>query len=101
MKDHLAGVKLVLIVLSFGFAVHASANDTPNVWFSPDNDTPDFIELFTMPEAWEKSRAHVRVFKFGPPQVESVGKTNSYFDLLKADAFRKLKNWRIDIAIEA
>jgi hypothetical protein len=100
VKYNFAGVKLTLIMMIWSFALHARAADSRDVWFSPDNDTPDFVELFTRPEAWKKGRTQVKVFKFGPQQVESVGKINSYTELFKADAFRKLKNWKIDIAID-
>lgn len=74
-----------------------------SVWFSPDAETPDLINLFNTPNQWEKSRAHINVFKFSPLQVStsSLPKLNTYFDLVKADAFRKLKAWNLSVAIEA
>jgi hypothetical protein len=53
--------------------------------------------------AWAKSRAQIGVFKFGPQQVKAIGQppVNSFDQLVKVDAFRKLREWSIDVAIEA
>ena len=101
MGPHIGKLMLTLAIV-VGFTLPAQSQAGPAVWFSPDNDTPDYLDLFNKPEAWSTTRAQVNVFKFGPQQVSSSpAKVNSYAELLKADAFRKLKEWRIEIAIEA
>lgn len=72
------------------------------VWFSPDNDTPDLIDLFRNPHAWDKARAEISVIKFGPQQVgdDSATHKNTYKDLVGVNAFRLLQSWGIKVAIE-
>ena len=80
-----------------------SRSAVPSVWFAPDSETPDLVEMFRRPELWAESRSHISVFKFGPLQVRSTGKppVNSVDDLARVGAFQKLGTWGIDIAIEA
>jgi hypothetical protein len=92
-----------VIVFVSGCTTSARTESNPSVWFAPDSDTPDLVDLFNSPSLWETSRAHINVFKFSPLQVStsSSPKLNNYFDLVKADAFRKLKAWKLSVAIEA
>lgn len=96
-------VFVTTLVLVTGCTPSARAEPNPSVWFAPDAETPDLVDLFNAPSLWENSRAHINVFKFGPMQVStsSLPKVNTYYDLVKADAFRKLKDWKLSIAIEA
>jgi hypothetical protein len=73
------------------------------VWFAPNGGTPDLIALFSEAQRWAKARGQVDVVKFGPGQVE-MAKTpsaNGFAALQQVDAFRKLQQWGIAIAIEA
>jgi hypothetical protein len=91
------------LILAMSTAPPARTEPMQLVWFAPDGETPDFLDLFNAPSLWESSRARINVFKFSPMQVStsSVPKVNTYSDLVKADAFRKLKDWKLSIAIEA
>src|SRR5205823_5995789 len=66
--------------------------------------TLDYIRLFEHPEEWPRARRLVSVFKFYqqhtlmPP--DSIVGPDSYDALVRAGAFRKLKQWRIETAIE-
>jgi hypothetical protein len=72
------------------------------VWFSPNDASPDYLELFTQPERWSQARAQVDVFKFGPKQLmpQAKVKRNSYQDLQSVEAFKKLHDWGIKLASE-
>lgn len=101
------GMRLALIVLIFlvgtGTTLLARSDEVASVWFSPDSETPDLLDLFKNPEAWGKTRTRLNVFKFGPRQVStsSSSNLNTLSNLVQADAFRKLKQWGIAVAIEA
>jgi hypothetical protein len=75
----------------------------PIVWYAPNNDTPDFLDLFRVPEAWPNTRSLINILKFGPRQLSSgrSSRPNSLAELMDADAFRKLKTWGISVAVEA
>jgi hypothetical protein len=93
-------VRLVAI-LSAAFAAGPAA--AQQVWFAPDSETPDLIEMLQRPELWAQNRSRISVIKFGPQQVRATGKPaeNSIDDLVKVGAFEKLAAWHIDVAIEA
>ena len=74
------------------------------IWFSPDPGTIDFLRLFEHPEEWEHVREVVRVFKFygqhtQTPAPPIVG-PNTYDALVRADAFRKVMQFGMKIALE-
>jgi hypothetical protein len=102
-----SGFSLEVIVTTLMLVISstpsARSEPKPSVWFAPDSETPDLVDLFDAPSLWESSRPQINVFKFGPKQVttSSVPKVNTYSDLVKADAFRKLKDWKLSVAIEA
>jgi hypothetical protein len=75
---------------------------TTRIWFSPDNETPDLLEMFTRPESWRVARSHIKVYKLGPQhfELQSSLKINSLRDLEKVSAFQKLKRWGIALASE-
>jgi hypothetical protein len=90
----------VLLALSGATAL---ARTPPTVWISPDDDTPDYGNLFAHPEQWATARSHVDVFKFPPSHLDKrpAAANGNFNDLVRLDAFRKLKQWGIDIAVEA
>lgn len=96
-----AGYRLLFLGLLIGL-LSAAALAQPSVWFTPADETADFLTLFEQPDLWARSRSQIQVFKFGPKQV-GAGKAemNSLQDLEKVDAFRKLQTWGIAVAIEA
>jgi hypothetical protein len=73
------------------------------VWLSPDNDSPDLIEMFRQPQTWVNARSQIKVFKFGPQQVGGGNPTgaNSIIDLNQVNAFKLLHSWGIQVAIES
>ena len=86
-----------------GWCALATPSLSAQVWFSPDNDSPDYIELFRRPGQWAMARSKIAVFKFGPQQVDGRSRPskNTLADLKGVDAFRKLRAWNMGIAIEA
>jgi hypothetical protein len=93
----------IAVLYAFLFAPPASARDMATVWFSPGRETPDFLALFSQPQLWAKARSQIDVFKLGPFQVDITNSTatNNFESLLRVDAFRKLREWGVSIAIEA
>ena len=97
---------------------HTGTATPPKLWFCPDGASIDFQTFFTTPEAWPSARRKVSVFKFfgnalfdfaghpfsGPPPIiltppADTG-TNLLPNFIASDAFRKLGEWDIDIAVE-
>ena len=73
------------------------------VWFAPSPGSIDYRRLFEHPEEWSRARPLVSVFKFyqGHTQpTNPVFAPNTYDALVRADAFRRLGQWGIKIAIE-
>jgi hypothetical protein len=64
----------------------------------------DYTELFTNPDAWQRARSVVSVFKFYQQHTQtpapSIVGPNSYAALAAAGAFRALPAWGIKTAIE-
>lgn len=80
---------------------------TPKLWFAP-NLGSDILGLFTRPDEWAEARKAVKVFQFFATNIQTdhVGDNpdcneNVYTKLVEVDAFRKLQDWGIEIAIEA
>jgi hypothetical protein len=75
---------------------------SPSVWYSPDDDTPDLLDMFTRPQQWSVARSHISVFKFGPQHFELHSKLqrNSLGELDRVGAFEKLRMWGISLASE-
>jgi hypothetical protein len=74
------------------------------IWFSPGPGTLDFQRLFEHPEEWARARQVVKVFKFYQQHTETrrpeiVG-PNHYDALVRVNAFRKLRQLRINTALE-
>jgi hypothetical protein len=77
----------------------------PQVWFAPNMGSLDFPELFSMPERWAAARGRLDVFQFyantlsGDPY--DIGGDNVLDTFVAVDAFARLHEWEIPIAIEA
>jgi len=80
------------------------APSTRQFWLSPSPGTIDYIRLFDHPEEWTLARDVTRVFKFYQQHTQTpadpiVG-PNTYDALVRAQAFRRLMQWRKQIAVE-
>ena len=82
------------------------------IWFTPNVGSVDMLDLFDNPEQWATARSKIDVFKFYTGQVGSGGWSctvsasancgeNHLQNLVDAQAFSKLGQWGIDIAIES
>ena len=82
------------------------------IWFSPNVASVDMLELFTSPEKWSSARSRIDVFKFYSGHVGSGGWScnvnptgtcgmNYLENFISVQAFSKLGQWGIDIAIES
>lgn len=71
------------------------------IWFCP-NIGSDIVQLFEQWDEWFAARQNITVFKFYAQHILSAGPigNNTYEHLLRVDAFRKLKNRGIEIAVE-
>lgn len=85
----------------------------PELWFAPNIGTLDTLDLFRRPDEWAEARRYVTTFQFymqhllvgvdgeyDPPMERLVG-PNRFDAFVKVDAFRKLTDWGISIAVEA
>jgi hypothetical protein len=96
---------LVIAALAVGLLTPAQAQRaTPRIWFCPGPGTLDYLRLFEHPEEWRHARPLVSVFKFYQqhtlmPPADIVG-PNTYEAFARAGAFRQLRQWRIQTAIE-
>jgi len=85
----------------------------PNLWFCPNIGAKDTLELFRQPDAWSQARSRIDTFQFyaqnimagvdvdmaANPNWELVG-PNTFQALVDVDAFRKLAEWNIKVALE-
>ncbi|MDR3538212.1 MAG: hypothetical protein P4L71_17085 [Acetobacteraceae bacterium] len=73
-----------------------------SVWFVPTANSPDVGDLFTKPNQWNHVRSLVDIVGFGPGQLEPAGgsHTSLFSGLVSVDAFRRIKEWGKDTAIE-
>jgi hypothetical protein len=101
-KNYLLRLVLMVMVLTC-LDGYARAAPVTSIWFGPDNDTADLVDLFQQPQLWTQARSKVSVLKLGPQQVSDGGARhrNSLSDMRKADAFQLLRSWGIKLAIEA
>jgi hypothetical protein len=95
-----AAVALVLSTPS-GSAPRVSAD---RIWFAQGPGTLDFQRLFEHPEEWARARDVITVFKFYQQHTEArrpeiVG-PNHYDALVRVNAFRTLKELKINTALE-
>lgn len=75
------------------------------VWFGPNIGSTDMLNLFTKPQQWTSTRSKIDVFKFyGWQLIDDSGKglagVNNLPNFLKVNAFSKLSEWNIQIAVE-
>jgi hypothetical protein len=94
---------VALTVALVGFDARAQ-RAAPRFWFCPGPGTLDYVQLFDHPEQWRHARQLVSVFKFYQqhtlmPPDRTVG-PDSYEAFARAGAFRKLRQWHIETAIE-
>lgn len=91
-----------LLALFFGTA--AQARSEHQVWFAPNIGARDTLELFTREGDWARSRSKIDVFQlyiqntFETP-CEGCG-SNVLDGFVQRQAFAKLEQWGIDLAIE-
>jgi hypothetical protein len=90
----------LLLVLTFGYGEPPAR--AAEVWFAPDNDTADYLDLFRSPGLWSHARSQISVFKLGPQQAggNDPSDRNTLSDLRNANAFSQLAHWGIKLAIE-
>lgn len=83
------------------------------IWFCPNIGALDTLDLFRYPERWQRARARVDTFQLyaqnimagtevdmaAHPDWELVG-PNNFTALVEVDAFRKLADWNIKVALE-
>jgi hypothetical protein len=95
---------LVALTIALAITVAAAAPEPDRIWFAPGPGTIDFIRLFDDPDAWRHARALTGVFKFYQQHTQSPAPSivgpNTYDALVRANAFRTLKQWGKKIAIE-
>ena len=81
-------------------------NAEPEVWFSSNSGTSDLLALFTQLEQWPVARQSIDVFSFSMGQIVAGDfcrwcNANVFSGFVGVDAFEKLGQWGIDIAIES
>jgi hypothetical protein len=91
----------LLVTAPEGSAPSVSAD---RIWFAPGPGTLDFQRLFEHPEEWSRARDVITVFKFYQQHTEArrpdiVG-PNHYDALVRVNAFRTLRELRINTALE-
>jgi hypothetical protein len=74
---------------------------TPRYWLCPNIASIDLLDMFVEPEQWAYARPHVGVFKFYLQHILGgpVG-PNKFDALVKVNAFEKLREWGIRVALE-
>jgi hypothetical protein len=97
-------ISALALALAVVLPVHgrAQAADAMSVWFAPNNESPDLLDLFRKPELWARTRKLVNVFQLAGQQASGsrVFKTNNYADLTAVNAFQTLRAWHIPLALE-
>ena len=94
----------LLALATMPVASPAAVPADDRIWFAPGPGTLDFVRLFERPAEWRRARALTSVFKFYQQHTQTpappiVG-PNSYDALVRAGAFRTLKQWGTKVAIE-
>jgi hypothetical protein len=84
------------------FMVGSAASAAPDIWFSPNDESPDLLDLFRHPEEWRGARSHIKVLKLSPRQFQSKSrlKRNTYQELSAIGAFGLVRSWGIALASE-
>ncbi len=96
----------MLLAVAMGLASpHVSDAAVPRnhqVWFAPASGSPDLIQMFTRPDLWADARSKIQVFEIGPMLAGGMNwGTNTLADMTKVGAYRLLRKWGIDLAIES
>ena len=99
----LATAAAVALVLSTPAGSAPPPVSADRIWFAPGPGTLDFQRLFEHPEEWARARDVITVFKFYQQHTEArrpeiVG-PNYYDALARVNAFRKLKELKINTAL--
>lgn len=99
---HKIAAKVFAVMVLAGIDVASFGVQAAEVWFSPDNDTPDYLDLFRRPDLWSRSRSQISVLKLGPQQAggHNPSGKNTLSELQQANAFNLLAQWNIKLAIE-
>jgi hypothetical protein len=108
----LTTIIFLLLITMVGLEVHSQPADSSMVWFTPNVGSVDMLDLFNQPEQWDSARSRIDVFKFYTGQVGSGGWSclvnpssncgdNHLDNFIDVQAFSKLGDWGIDIAIES
>lgn len=100
----------VVLSLLANIAVCPSARSQPadssHVWFGPSMGSADMLQLFTNPTEWDSARSKIDVFQFLTHHVNTwpcmggLCNSNTLANLAQVQAFTKLDQWGIEIAIE-
>jgi hypothetical protein len=94
----------VLPVLFWVFAV--GPGEAGEVWYGPNYLSADMLDLFENPGEWQNARARVDVFTFYLRSVvfSTIGEADVYpndlASLTEVNAFAKLRDWGIAVAVE-
>jgi hypothetical protein len=93
-------VFLSFLMSTVGAATPADMNR--QLWFAPDEDSQDLLQLFTQPELWASVRPKINVFKIGPVMAGAKHSGPTGLEqLAAAGAFQRLREWGIGLALEA
>ncbi|MCK5170551.1 MAG: hypothetical protein KAQ75_11785, partial [Bacteroidales bacterium] len=101
-----------LLITMVGSVAHSQSTDSSKVWFTPNIASVDMLDLFNNPEQWDSARLKIDVFKFYLVQVGTGGwgcvghpayncGDNHLDNFVDVQAFSKLGQWDIDIAVES
>ena len=82
--------------------VSSLPEDSPQIWFHPNSESPDFFDLFVKEDQWENARNKIDVFQFYQANVyhQPTNEKITLSRLLDVDAFGKLRAWNISVALE-
>jgi hypothetical protein len=90
----------------FALAAGIGCAQPRQIWFAPNLGSADTVALFSRPQKWELARSHLDVFKFYSQQLALTSEEcplcgpNVLPNLAREQAFSKLRNWHIAIAVE-
>jgi hypothetical protein len=99
MRSLIAAVLAAIAVIGATTRSLASRGD---VWFAPDPESPDLLDLFRHPEEWRHARSHIKIIKLSPLQFQpkSQLKRNTYEELSAIGAFAAVRSWGMALASE-
>lgn len=99
-------IKALLLTLIVSLYSQTSVGQA-EVWYTSNVATPDMLDMFTYPDRWDQARSRIHVMKFyhqqffnSKAECPTCGE-NIFPNFLARDAFDKLKNWNIKLAVEA